>query len=82
MSRSMPTLLLSRHQRQWEGVDSGCAGAVSFSDSSCLGLRLHEVSLPPEKTQPSLPDLLLHHPNLLILHWERHLQVKTSVGIE
>lgn len=35
---------------------------------------LHEVSLPPE--DPSLSDVLHHHPNLLILHWERHLQVK------
>lgn len=73
MSKSMPTSRLSRHQQQWEEVDIGCVGVVSFSDSNCPGPRHEEVSL---QRRPSLPDLLHCHRNLLILHWERHLQVK------
>lgn len=73
MSKSMPTLLLSPPRQQWEEVDSDCAGAVSFSDGDCLSPRHDEVSLPPEKTQVFLLRL---HPDLLVLHWERHLQVK------
>lgn len=37
------------------------------------GPRHDEVSLPPED---SLPGLLYSHGNLLIRHWDRHLQVK------
>lgn len=67
MSKSMPTLHPSPHRQQWGEVAIGCAGVVSFSDSSC-GANSRE--------DPSLPYLLHGHRNLLILHWERYLQVK------
>lgn len=72
-SKSMPTLLPSPHQQQWQGVDSDCAGAVSFSDSSCPGPGV--TGHPFLQRRPESSSLL-RHPNLLTLHWERHLQVK------
>ncbi|CAK7312243.1 F-box/LRR-repeat protein 2 [Vulpes lagopus] len=71
-SKSTPILLLSLLRPQWEEVASDFVGAVSSSDDSCLSPRHNEVFLPPEKTR--LPHLLHLHPNLLVLHWERHLQ--------
>lgn len=73
MSKSMPISRLSRHQQQWEEVDNGCAGVVSFSDSSCPGPKAWwDV---PSFSEDSFPGLYCHR-NLLIRHWDRHAQVK------
>lgn len=68
----MPTSRLSRHRQQWEEVDIGCVGAVSFSDSSSRPKARGGV---PSSREDRLSDLHCHR-NLLILHWEKHLQVK------
>lgn len=76
ISKFMPTLLLSPHRQLWEEMDSDCADAVSFSDSSCGAHGMRTWPFLQRRPCSGYVWLTPSPPRISILHWEGHFQVK------
>lgn len=76
-SRQSPRLLCSRHPPDSSGRKRTATVQV-LCHSLTAAAKPKARGVPSSREDPSLPDLPHLRPDLLVLHWERHVQVKDS----